>query len=54
MAGQKVFVKVPLEQDLEEQGRLHDMKWINATKADTVRSRLVREIRARKKRAREA
>ena len=47
---QKVFVEVPLEQGLAEQGRLHDMKWINTKKGEIVRSRLVvREIKARKK-----
>ena len=26
---QKVFVKVPLRQGVKEQGRLHDMRWVN-------------------------
>lgn len=47
---QNVLQKVPLETALAEQGRLHDMKWIDKQKGPIVRSRLVvREIKARKK-----
>ena len=34
---QKVFVRVPLERSLEEQGRLHEIKWVNSKKGDKVR-----------------
>ena len=47
---QKVFMEVPIETAIAEQGKIHDMKWVETQKGSKVRCRLVvREIKARKR-----